>query len=128
MGGVCKKVGGADQPRAYMEMEGPRQESALKSSLRKSMAMLRQAAAKYEEVIVKDPDFTSKLETVLRVASYILPGAHYLGCCVFLKPYIQTVGTCSSILGFHCMCGVNPIMMVHLTCITLPLEAQILPP
>lgn len=60
-------------------MEVERRRSGWRSSLRRSMAVLRQAAAKYEEVIVKDPDFTSKLETVLRVASYILPGAHYLG-------------------------------------------------
>lgn len=57
---------------------GPRNENALKSSLRQSLALLRHAAARYEDMIVKDPEFTSKLETVLRVASYIIPGAHYL--------------------------------------------------
>lgn len=39
--------------------------------------MLRQAAARYEDMIVKDPDFTSKLESALKVASFLIPGAHY---------------------------------------------------
>ena len=43
-----------------------------------SVTMLRQAAAKYEDMIVKDPNFTSNLESALKVASYIIPGAHYL--------------------------------------------------
>ena len=42
-------------------------------------AMLRQAAAKYEDLIVRDPDFTSKLESWLKATAYILPGAHQLG-------------------------------------------------
>ncbi len=58
--------------------EGSRRENAFKSTLRQSLSLLCQAAARYEDMIVKDPDFTSKLETVLRVASYIIPGAHYL--------------------------------------------------
>ena len=53
-----------------------RRGSTLKSTLRQCIAVIGQAGARYEDLIVKDPDFTSKLETVLRVASYIIPGAH----------------------------------------------------
>ena len=37
---------------------------------------MRKLVVKYEDTIVKDPDFTSKLESTLKVASYIIPGEH----------------------------------------------------
>ena len=46
------------------------------ATVSKSATILRQLAAKYEDVVVKDPDFTSQLESTLKVASYIIPGAH----------------------------------------------------
>ena len=35
---------------------------------------LRQLLARYEDMVVRDPDFTSKLESGLRLASYLVPG------------------------------------------------------
>lgn len=45
------------------------------SSVRRSVQLLRQLAGKYEDTIVRDPDLTTKLESTLKVASYIIPGA-----------------------------------------------------
>lgn len=50
----------------------------MNSTVFQSATMVHQAAAKYEDMIVKDPNFTSNLESALKVASYIIPGAHYL--------------------------------------------------
>ncbi len=44
------------------------------SSVRESVKLLRTAVTKYEDTVVGDPDFTSKLESTLKVASYIIPG------------------------------------------------------
>ena len=41
-----------------------------------SLQLMRKLVVKYEDTIVKDPDFTSKLESTLKVASYIIPGEH----------------------------------------------------
>lgn len=46
-------------------------------TLRQSLSLLRQVASKYEDTVVRDPELTSKLEYALRIASYIIPGAHY---------------------------------------------------
>ena len=54
------------------------------ASVRKSVLLLRHLAAKYEDTIVKDQEFTSKLESSLKAASYIIPGAHYFKFTVFL--------------------------------------------
>jgi len=48
------------------------------TAVSKSAVLLRQLVARYEDTVVKDPDFTSKLESTLKVASYIIPGAHLL--------------------------------------------------
>ena len=39
------------------------------------LQVLRQLAGRYEEMVVKDPELTSKIESALRVASYLIPGA-----------------------------------------------------
>ena len=41
----------------------------------RTLAVLRELAGRYQEMVVKDPEFTSKIETVLRLASYVIPGA-----------------------------------------------------
>ena len=41
----------------------------------RTLAVLRELSERYQEMVVKDPEFTSKIETVLRLASYIIPGA-----------------------------------------------------
>lgn len=41
----------------------------------RTLAVLRELAGRYKEMVVKDPEFTSKIETVLRLASYVIPGA-----------------------------------------------------
>ena len=40
----------------------------------RTLAALRELTGRYEDMIVADPDFTSKLESGLRLASYLLPG------------------------------------------------------
>lgn len=39
---------------------------------------LRELMSKYADMVVKDPALTSKIESALRLASYVLPG----GCLV----------------------------------------------
>ena len=34
----------------------------------------RQAGDSYYDVVTKDPEFTARLETAVRVAAYIIPG------------------------------------------------------
>lgn len=60
------------------QQQQQRRDDGLGSSLRQCVSMVRRAAANYEDMIVKDPQFTSKLETALRIASYIIPGAHQI--------------------------------------------------
>lgn len=40
---------------------------------------LRELMSKYADMVVKDPALTSKIESALRLASYVLPG----GCLVW---------------------------------------------
>ena len=47
----------------------------LKTALSAVLAALRNGANRYCDMVVKDPDLTSKLESAFRLTSYILPGA-----------------------------------------------------
>ena len=47
----------------------------LKTTLSTVLSALRSAAERYCDMVVKDPDLTSKLESAFRLTSYILPGA-----------------------------------------------------
>ena len=47
-----------------------------RSGSRGLASLLQGACEAYGNTIVKDPDFTSKLETGLRIASYLIPGGH----------------------------------------------------
>ena len=47
----------------------------LKSALSTLLSALRNGASRYCDMVVKDPDLTSKLESAFRLTSYILPGA-----------------------------------------------------
>ena len=47
----------------------------LKSALSTALTVLRSGAGKYCDMVVKDPDLTSKLESAFRLTSYVLPGA-----------------------------------------------------
>ena len=60
-------------------------------ALRRSASTLGQISAKYGDVIVKDPDFTSKLESALKVASYLIPGRWALNKA-FLCHDLSTMG------------------------------------
>ena len=53
-------------------------ELQLKTALSTVLSALRSAAGRYCDMVVKDPDLTSKLESAFRLTSYILPGAHLL--------------------------------------------------
>lgn len=39
-----------------------------------SLELLSEALEKYQNMVVRDPDLTSKLECAFRFASYIIPG------------------------------------------------------
>ncbi len=43
-------------------------------SVSRVAAALRELVGKYEDMVVKDPALTSRIESALRLASYILPG------------------------------------------------------
>lgn len=47
----------------------------LKTALSTMLTALRNGASRYCDMVVKDPDLTSKLESAFRLTSYILPGA-----------------------------------------------------
>ena len=47
----------------------------LKTALSTLLSALRSGAGRYCDMVVKDPDLTSKLESAFRLTSYILPGA-----------------------------------------------------
>ena len=47
----------------------------LKTALSTVLTALRSGASRYCDMVVKDPDLTSKLESAFRLTSYILPGA-----------------------------------------------------
>ena len=47
----------------------------LKTALSTVVSALRSGAGKYCDMVVKDPDLTSKLESAFRLTSYIIPGA-----------------------------------------------------
>ena len=36
----------------------------------------RQAGDSYYDIVTKDPEFTARLETAVRVAAYIIPGKY----------------------------------------------------
>lgn len=42
----------------------------------RTLAVLREVAGRYEEMVVKDAEMTAKIESALRLASYIVPGGH----------------------------------------------------
>ncbi len=44
------------------------------ASVSRVSAALCELVGRYEEMVVKDPSLTAKLESALRLASYILPG------------------------------------------------------
>ncbi len=48
------------------------------STFGQTMVLLHQVSAKYKDKVVRDPDFTSKLESGLKLASYLIPGGYYL--------------------------------------------------
>ena len=47
----------------------------LKTALSTALTVLRSGAGKYCDMVVKDPDLTSKLESAFRLTSYVVPGA-----------------------------------------------------
>lgn len=47
----------------------------LKAALSTAITVLRSGAGKYCDMVVKDPDLTSKLESAFRLTSYVVPGA-----------------------------------------------------
>lgn len=46
----------------------------LKTALSAALSALRSGAERYCDMVVKDPDLTSKLESAFRLTSYVLPG------------------------------------------------------
>lgn len=49
------------------------------ATARRLRASAVELAHRYEELVVRDPDLAGRVEAGLRLASYFLPGAHYLG-------------------------------------------------
>ena len=52
----------------------PRRAAARFPVIARAVSALRAAMARYQDMVVKDPDFASKLETGLRFVSYLVPG------------------------------------------------------
>ena len=48
----------------------------LKQTLRHFFSTLRKLARSYGDLVVNDPELVSKLETGIRIFSYLVPGAH----------------------------------------------------
>ena len=46
------------------------------------LEVLRELVGRYEDLIVKDPDIASKIESVLRLVSYLVPGTQGVTCVV----------------------------------------------
>ena len=46
------------------------------ASLSRGLALLRRLRERYEETVVKNPELISKIESVLKMASYLVPGEH----------------------------------------------------
>lgn len=57
-----------DDTAAQLEAEG--NDGILSASLK----AVWEAVEKYQEMVVRDPELTSKLEAAFRVASFIIPG------------------------------------------------------
>ena len=68
--GIEVRAEGVDEPRAVQE------------ALSTVMNTLRGVVARYQDMVVKDPELTSKLEMGFRFASYLLPGVLYVCTCV----------------------------------------------
>ena len=75
-GGVWEKQLQVNGRGSNRMAEPEPEERAVPRDLRATLSLLRQAASKYEDMIVRDPGFTSNLESALKVASYIIPGVH----------------------------------------------------
>ena len=83
------------QDRKY-ELQAERRDSIdssvnglqLKTALSAVLSAIRSGADRYCDMVVKDPDLTSKLESAFRLTSYILPGAHLLESPTFLHFYV----------------------------------------
>ena len=69
----------ADERRGSIDaMQAGARENALvqlKTALSTALTVLHSGAGKYCDMVVKDPDLTSKLESAFRLTSYIVPGA-----------------------------------------------------
>ena len=57
----------------------------------------KQVGDTYYEGITKDPEFTARLETAVRVAGYIIPGQHT--CVVINAQYTPCITESSNLIG-----------------------------
>lgn len=71
------------------------------------LSVVRQLAGRYEEMVVKDPELTSKIESALRVASYLIPGAHLY----FTALVITSHANVYSYLSESRMCNYCPLRL-----------------
>ena len=63
----------ADARRGSIDVS-PESGLQVKTALSAVLSALRTGADKYCDMVVKDPDLTSKLESAFRLTSYIVPG------------------------------------------------------
>ncbi len=66
-------------------------------SVSRVAAALRELVGKYEDMVVKDPALTSRIESALRLASYILPGKGFGLGTRHLAACMQHISACISI-------------------------------